>query len=166
MTLALAQRRGMALPLVMVLVTLAGIAIFVFQRVVQQEAYGTHKLVRTLQAEAICDRVVNRLSAVVGQHPWEDRFYLLGGLAGRALAAATERHAGVHTTLLWLGRAAVFGGLGSTLVFVVMYQQAVQENTFLAGLPEMLMMLPGLRRPLPVLRRISMMIAALPRSSP
>lgn len=88
MTLALAQRRGMALPLVMVLVTLAGIAIFVFQRVVQQEAYGTHKLVRTLQAEAICDRVVNRLSAVVGQHPWEDRFYLLDAMA-KAPGAST-----------------------------------------------------------------------------
>lgn len=70
--------------------------------------------------------------------PWASGI-VLGGLAGRAIAAATERQPGVHTALLWLGRAAVFGGLGSAGVFVVMYQQAVQENTFLAGLPEMLM---------------------------
>ena len=74
---AMTRRRGMAIPLVVVLMAVAAVAIFVFQYVVSQEASGTHKLVRTMHAEAICDRVVNRLAAVIGQKTWEDRFYLL-----------------------------------------------------------------------------------------
>lgn len=87
--------------------------------------------------------------AFVGLGDWANRHaqewvpwavgVVTGGLVGRWLAARTQAKSAVHKVLRVIGGVAALAGLVGAVAFYVLWLEARQSDTFLAGLGEMLM---------------------------
>jgi hypothetical protein len=69
------NRSGNTLFLVLVLSTIAALALMGYFSVVQQERSRSSKLLQRIRAQSSSERVVSRIVAVVQSRPWSERFF-------------------------------------------------------------------------------------------